>query len=436
MKIRYKLLLSFALATVLPILIISGIIFIGFQNILTDQIYQKLENSAQIKVKSIEAFYDGIRNDLIISQDYFNIKNNLPILIRLQKNRDSAEYTLAKETLDSQLRTFQRVKGFSDMMLTDLAGNILYATNSFHEDVNDNRNIREFGDAFNNFDNEQIFISDIFKNTIPKKDYEYGIIFSGPAKDLSGKIIGSIIFEVNAQFLYNILTENDGMVKTEETIIGKRFNADEIIILSPTQKSPIPPLEEKFSIKESGEIPMVKALINKNIGQAMALDYAGDKVIAYWQYIPSRDWGLVVKVDTAEAFREVITLKYTIFTGLLALFIVIAFATSEISRTISGPIEELRHGAEIITGGNLDYKFGEKSSGEIGQLENAFDMMTEGLKNSNEMLHEEVRMRTRELDDKVDELEKFNSFMMNREIRMAELKKENELLKNQLNKDK
>jgi diguanylate cyclase (GGDEF)-like protein len=82
--------------------------------------------------------------------------------------------------------------------------------------------------------------------------------------------------------------------------------------------------------------------------------------------------------------------------GLLALFIV-SFAWIMI-RNITGPLKSLQEGAEMIAGGNLDYKTNIRTSDEMGQLSNAFDSMTENLKNitvTRDELNQEIEIRKR-----------------------------------------
>jgi PAS domain S-box-containing protein len=73
----------------------------------------------------------------------------------------------------------------------------------------------------------------------------------------------------------------------------------------------------------------------------------------------------------------------------------------------------LHEGTEEIIKGNLDFKVGTPSSDEVGQLSRAFDEMTTNLKKSREeleeysrSLEEKVEVRTRELSDINQDLEK------------------------------
>jgi methyl-accepting chemotaxis protein len=84
--------------------------------------------------------------------------------------------------------------------------------------------------------------------------------------------------------------------------------------------------------------------------------------------------------------------------------------------------------AHEIAGGNLEIQVEMKGNDEINELSVAFNYMTSKLKDMYEGLELKVRNRTQEL-------EKDNKIMVGREMKMIELKKEIETLKQQINKD-
>jgi diguanylate cyclase (GGDEF)-like protein len=105
---------------------------------------------------------------------------------------------------------------------------------------------------------------------------------------------------------------------------------------------------------------------------------------------------LKTATEKIEYQNELVRLYSNIAFGLLALFIV-SFAWI-IIRNITGPLKSLQEGVEIIAGGNLDYKTNIGTSDEIGQLSDAFDSMTENLKNitvSRDELNQEIGIRKR-----------------------------------------
>ncbi len=74
-----------------------------------------------------------------------------------------------------------------------------------------------------------------------------------------------------------------------------------------------------------------------------------------------------------------------------------------VSRTILRPIQALQRGAEVIGKGDLFYRIQVRSRDEIGQLAEAFNEMTEKLKESYLRLEDKVRDKTRELEQKYEE---------------------------------
>ncbi len=166
-------------------------------------------------------------------------------------------------------------------------------------------------------------------------------------------------------------------------------------------------------------------------------------MIAAWRYIPSMQWGLVAKIDAAEAYADVTSLRNLVLIILIIVFVLTGIMSFSIAQSISGPINALVKGAAIIGSGNLDHKVGLNLKDEVGSLSRSFDKMTNDLKTtlaSRDELNreieirkhgeEELRLRTEELKAGNEELTFFNRTMADREERMIELKKQiNDLCK-------
>ena len=111
------------------------------------------------------------------------------------------------------------------------------------------------------------------------------------------------------------------------------------------------------------------------------------------------------KVNTTvqEAYERVrgsarLLLNVTFFSILLAVVLGIA-----VSRSIVRPIKRLQKGAGIIGKGDLNHRIDVDSKDEVGQLADAFNEMTNKLKESYTVLEDKVRDRTNELAKKVEE---------------------------------
>jgi len=100
------------------------------------------------------------------------------------------------------------------------------------------------------------------------------------------------------------------------------------------------------------------------------------------------------------------------------------------SKSMSKPIIKLRDAIISTNGETLDTKIDIVSNDEIGDLVAAFNKMTKNLRLHRENLEKTVAERTKELNKKIGELERYRKVTINRELKMVELKKKiNELHK-------
>ncbi|MFQ5686289.1 MAG: hypothetical protein ACE5GV_06470 [Candidatus Scalindua sp.] len=135
MSIRTQLIIVFLAIAIIPILIIGYISFSAARNALIAARLDELESIADIKVDKIESFFLERRGDIRVIQDYYNIKTNLPIVTEFADDRTNPVYEKAKKMLDDQLKTFQGVYKYEDVMLASPEGKIVYVTNEAHTNI-------------------------------------------------------------------------------------------------------------------------------------------------------------------------------------------------------------------------------------------------------------------------------------------------------------
>lgn len=178
------------------------------------------------------------------------------------------------------------------------------------------------------------------------------------------------------------------------------------------------------------------------------------RMLVIAESLPLFHWELVVFRPLSEIYKPTSILGRKVAIVSFVTFIFIFVATIFFSKLIVDPIKKLHKGAEIIGKGNLDYKVNIRTGDEIEQLAKEFNRMAESLGQSKAALEEEkallevrvaartrelqelaagldvqVKERTRELDERVAELERFQKLIVGRELKMVELKKEIEKLR-------
>ena len=96
-------------------------------------------------------------------------------------------------------------------------------------------------------------------------------------------------------------------------------------------------------------------------------------------------------------------------------------------RKILHSIDTLVQYTKVIGGGQLDEKTNFQLNDELSEVAVAMEKMSNDLNNSlitKTQLEKQVKDRTGELQSKVEEVERINKLMVNRELQMLELKKE------------
>jgi PAS domain S-box-containing protein len=381
-----------AVAT-MPLLFVSALTFHNYRDSLEANRLSQLQDIVTYKADKIETYFAELKANIEIAQGYYNIKKNLPVLLRFSDEPNNPEAIACKEMLDTQLSQMQSVlRDVADIMLVSPQGRVVYANKSGHY-------YKDFSQAPTEAEQQafragkyKVCFSDIYFDKV--EDNRYEILVTAPAFDFNNIPIGVIAFEVDMTSIYNILQDNTGLGSTGESIIGRK-TGNEALYFSPLKFDPNAALNKKTPLGAKVAIAIQNAVQGKT-GAGVTIDYRGRSVIAAWRYIPSLDWGLVAKIDTGEAFADVINLKNLAAVILVIVIILSGIMAFSIAHSISEPIKRLSEGAAIVGGGNLDYKIGTSHKDEIGQLSRAFDKMTQDLKQttaSRDELNKEIEER-------------------------------------------
>lgn len=124
----------------------------------------------------------------------------------------------------------------------------------------------------------------------------------------------------------------------------------------------------------------------------------------------------------AEVERRVL-FNTSLVTVIISLSAILSVAVGySLSIPITGPIIKLRDAANQVGRGDLNVKIDINSKDEVGELAKSFDTMLQELNKLKDGLERTIEERTRALNDKVAEMERFNKLAIGRELRMIELK--------------
>lgn len=175
----------------------------------------------------------------------------------------------------------------------------------------------------------------------------------------------------------------------------------------------------------------VKNFLNTTSVSEIYTSFTGEKVIGSSQPIKTTGWGLIIELPYAEVLGTFQPLIIVAGISLFVFVLFIVFMLIIVFRRLISPIRRLRMGVMGVGSGNLDHTIDVHSDDEIGDLAIAFNGMTTRLRDYYNTLEQKVSDRTRELQSaqgdlktQLEELEKMNKLMVNRELKMIEMKDE------------
>ncbi|MGD9044509.1 MAG: ATP-binding protein [Desulfobacterales bacterium] len=376
MTIRKKMILILLVCTTTPMFLVGVLGYYHARNTLESLRIEELKSIADLKAQRIEDFFVDQKNHIMIAQQRPSLKKYASILAEFPGDFSSSVYETIRDELDQAIRIYEPVYDFRNVILANPKGKIVYVLDRsstrklLGEDIPDPWR-KSFVDSQN-----AIRISDIFASKIGSG--RFSMLFLAPIRSDGGQVLGVAAFETDMAPIYELIQNTTGLGETGETLIAKKVG-NHALFLNPLRHDPDAALKRKVVFGERQAIPIQEALKGNN-GSGISVDYRGQKIIAAWRYIPSLDWGMVAKIDLAEAFEPVTTLRDFVFVLVIAVILLSIFAAFVVSKSISDPIEALQQDAEEIGKGNLDHKVATDAKDEIGQLGRAFDQMTEQLK--------------------------------------------------------
>lgn len=384
LKIRTKLLVIVTLLSIIMVLTISYVGIHTAKKSTIDSQVTMLKNIAILKADKIESFFDERRGDIKTVQNYFNVRTNLPILTQFATDRTNPTYISAKKMMDDQIKTFPDAYGcYVDFMLVSTEGKVVYSINELHKEFDlDYPLVGSEGRKAFEHGKKETYFSDIYVSEL--EDYLYGMLITTPITGFSGQFIGIVALEVNMLPVYEFIQDTTGLGETGETLIAKRIE-DGALFLNSLRHDKDAALKRKVTFGEKDALPILEAVQGRT-GSGVSIDYRGRKIVAAWRNIPSLKWGLVAKIDLAEAFVPVKKFKKVIF--YIASFIIcLSLAgTFLLSISITAPVKKLSNTALSISRGDLQQRVDIESKDEIGQLAKSFNIMTKNLSISRDEL--------------------------------------------------
>ncbi len=425
MKLAYKVLIVISIISFISISVLSYITFTFTKSSVSESIKSSQIQLARQTMDKIDRLLNErsnnvqtIAGDQTIEDTLINIdKRNLPVN---EAGNASPEFIKRVQ----ELSTF--TGPWDDIDVITSKGVIIYSlgTQSIGENIqNEPLHKKIFEKALNG----DVAYSDAEVDPETKKPT---LIFAIPIRNDSDpfrKVVGVVIthlsWPVVSEILESItgstidLYNNQGIEianNNNPSVLFKENNSDEPSVKAALQGKEI----SVVAINNKEKIETVSS----SVTEKGFLGYKGNK------------WVLLINQPTSIAFAPAVKAATTIIFILIPIFIITNIIFLLFIIQMLRPIELLIQTILKIAGGDFSKRVQVTSRDEIGQLGTAFNDMAEKLQELYRNLEQKVKEKTTQLSLKMKETEEINKFMVGREIRMEELKKENEQLQEQIAK--
>jgi len=365
--------------SLLPLILMSEIFLAEFKGQIQEIEFRHLARMSDKKIDQITNYiYEKTTRIEILSRSNF-IEEGMKQLENAYHRKDTSfiTYHYADRMIRGQTADFLAT-GYHNLYLITTKGEIIYAVH--HED--------DFGTNLFNGPYRATGLAAVTQDALASLESATSDFrLYAPSKEMAafiatpiivkGKLLGILAVQIDIGRIFDIVADNTGLGETGETIIA--IQKDNLMsFIGPLKFKPQTGAELQIPLGSKLAIPMQKALQGE-IGHDFGLDYRGEKVMAVWRYLPTLQWGVVVKKDVADALSSVTYMHELSGYILLILFIIILIIAYFIGQAIIQPIRHLTQAAKEISAGDLKRRVVINSHDEVGQLAKTFNLMTEEL---------------------------------------------------------
>ncbi|MCX5782741.1 MAG: sensor histidine kinase [Elusimicrobia bacterium] len=351
LSIRYKVLVLFAAAIVLPAVFFGIIITSISRQTLRDSIFYRQE-------EIVSRLADRINAQLDLHLKLLSLKSDIVSLPEAQKTKYIKNI-------------FDKGNAFSEIAILDSKGKEQFRYPKVSLKKKDKRKSDSIKSAVFKNNVSQVFLSD--------KDNP-SMFIKTPISN-KNSIVAKLDFKQILAWINEIKIGESGLA----FIVDKKGN-----LIAHREI-------ERVQVRSNfANLPVVKDFINSKGSSAKKwreyYDERNQKVVALYKSIPRLGWAVVTQIPSKEVYEPITNMYNSIIVWTAFWIIIFLFIGLSFVKRIIDPLTLLRSGAEKISKGNLDIKLNIRTGDEIEDLARNFETMAGELKKLEIMKEDLIRM--------------------------------------------
>ncbi len=212
-------------------------------------------------------------------------------------------------------------------------------------------------------------------------DERLGLVTPIVAED--GDVVGALLLETNLGPIVDLVVEHEGFGETSEAHIAQptaEGDAEFITLLRFERDAAF----NKVVPAETG-LPINLSLLSPGGRVVRSPDYRGIESVLAIETLESTGWGLVLKIDTSEAFAPVAEVRRAImWAGILTVFLIIV-GSAVVLNPLGRRLRRLSLAATQIAAGQHHSSIDDQTTDEIGEVARSIDQLAADLATDIEM---------------------------------------------------
>jgi GAF domain-containing protein/HAMP domain-containing protein len=372
-SVRARLIISYMLLGLVPAFFITVVVSSIYRQRAEDLVFSQLNSVATLKENEVVNWVEQLQSTLAISLDKDDINEFASIL--LDAEATGFEATEIEERL---INVVERTGLFEELFILNLEGLVAVST-----DTTQVGKIQANQTYFRQAVNEAYFQPPIFFPSLGT----VSMIVARPLIDSSGATVGVVAGRVNLDTLNEIMLLRSGLGETGETyLVG--LNSGLIT------ESRFIETDTTIFVRTEGSSA---AITRQENGQGLYNDYRDVPVIGVYRWLPEVQMALLAEQDQSEAFSAIQTTISTVRLLLLGTIVIALSIALLMARSIANPVIQLAGAAQAVAVGKLEETVDIERDDEIGLLADAFNSMTNQLRQLVGGLEQRVAEQTRDL---------------------------------------
>ena len=255
-----KLLFWFLVVTLLPLSIFGYVSYRNAITVLKKEVTNNLIAIADNKARVIENYIQEKEKGVTaLARTPIIIKATQKFKVVFQHGISSPEYKALDEELRPFLSYYQESFGYHDLFLISSEGDIVFTV------VRE----RDFGTNLKSGPYKDTELAIVFKsahNAMETRlsDFKYYPPSHEPAAFIAapvlkaGKVIGSVVFQIENREAYALMQDYTGLGETGETLIGSKIG-NEAVFINPLRHDPQAAFTRKAAIGSTQALPIQKS---------------------------------------------------------------------------------------------------------------------------------------------------------------------------------